>query len=171
MAQTGHHPPHPRVLPKHRVMGLKELQVGGMLPSPGTGPTPAPCLTHLQLLEKQVSQDTVAEAGHAVQSAGCGFPGRLALGGSHPRQALCQSPVWIRGAKSQGAPILSSTAQTDMPSQMDYFVSTEVTGPMGSWGESGALGRVWGMTNIRGCLGGWGGGVCVEAPWNVILNI
>lgn len=39
---------------------------------------------------------------------------------------------------------------------------------MGSWGKSGALGRVWGLSSIRGYLGGWGD---VETLWNVILNI
>lgn len=72
-------------------------------------PTPAPCLTHLQLLEQEIRKDTVAEPGHTVQGTGRCFPSGLTFGGSHPGEALCQSPVRISGANGQGAPTFSPT--------------------------------------------------------------
>lgn len=94
--------------------GLKGTVGRGALPCPLSrhGLHPSPCLTHLQLLEQQVSQDAVAESGHSVQSAGRCFPGWLTFGGPHPGQALRQGPVGISGTKSQGASTLSPTAWT-----------------------------------------------------------
>lgn len=118
MTQTGHHPLLPACFLNTESWAERNCRLAGCSPVLAhtyPSPPPAPCLTHLQLLEQQVNQDSVAEPGHSVQSTGCCFPGWLTFGGPHPGQALCQSSVGIRGTKSQGAATFSSTAGTSLP--------------------------------------------------------
>lgn len=157
----GHHPPTPsasRTL-SHGLKGTAGW--GGGTPLSWPRPHPAHCLSHLQLLEQQVGQDAVAESGHSVQSAGCSFPSRLTLRGSHPGQALRQSPVGISGTKSQGASTSQPNCLDLSPMRRTLFCGA--WGRQVRWGAGGSQG-LWGdlgAEKYQGMSGGLGvGGLC-----------